>query len=472
MAKCKFPRLVANEYIKIFTKVSTWVLIALVVLTSIGYTAVAKFTQYMDEKNRVQYMDSVNLEEDYQNQIEYQKQEKAPGYENEIERLQFLLDHKIGYNDWRYDEIAKLYLEKANLESEADGTDLERVQKQLQNKLDLIAADNWKGYYTLMQNQYMSDPELSKEEKEASAYLYNYALKNDVKPDPNDWRISLAREVSEAKMGLLQFQEVQGQQMNEEALTAKAEMEKTALTGDYRLTHNLETVPAKVDLNSISGFDFWSVLGLSNILINVISMVIIIIAGASIANEFTNGTIKFLLINPVKRWKIFLSKYTMILTLSVLLVLGFFVTNTLFSGILFGFGDILNPYLYVADGVVKQIPGLLFILWQYLIGSVNLIVMGTLAFAISSLLRNSAVAIGVSVFAMLAGNVIVMFLGGALHLDWARFLIFANTDLNAIISGTTIFQGMTPGFSLAVIGVHMVIFFLTAWDGFMRRESI
>ena len=111
-------------------------------------------------------------------------------------------------------------------------------------------------------------------------------------------------------------------------------------------------------------------------------------------------------------------------------------------------------------------------MWQYLIGSVNLIVMGTLAFAISSLMRNSAVAIGISVFAMLAGNTMVTFLGTILQQDWARFFIFANTDLNAIMTGTSIFPNMTVGFSLCVIAVHMVIFFLTAWDGFMRRESI
>lgn len=206
-------------------------------------------------------------------------------------------------------------------------------------------------------------------------------------------------------------------------------------------------------------------------MIGVVSMIIIIFAGSSIANEFSTGTVKFLLINPVKRWKIFLSKYVTILSMSIMLVLAFFVTNTLCSGLFFGLSDIIAPYLYVSNGAVHSLPGLLFILWQYLLGSVNLVVMGTLAFAISSLLRNSAVAIGVSVFVMLAGSTIIAFMS-ALQLDWARFFIFANTDLNAIINGSSSFPNMTVGFSLSVIAVHMIIFFLTAWDGFMRRESI
>ena len=110
-------------------------------------------------------------------------------------------------------------------------------------------------------------------------------------------------------------------------------------------------------------------------MINVISLAIIIIAGASIANEFSSGTIKFLLINPVKRSKIFLSKYVMILTLSVFLILGFYVVNVLCAGILFGFDSITSPYLYAVDGAIHQMPGLSFVLWKYLLGSVNLIVM-------------------------------------------------------------------------------------------------
>ena len=107
---------------------------------------------------------------------------------------------------------------------------------------------------------------------------------------------------------------------------------------------------------------------------------------------------------------------------------------------------------------------------QYLLGSVNRIVMATLAFAISSLIRSSALAIGVSLFAMLAGSGAVLFLKEALNIDWARYIVFANTDLNAILSGTTPFVNQTIGFALGVIAVYMVVFLLTAWDGFVRRE--
>lgn len=99
-----------------------------------------------------------------------------------------------------------------------------------------------------------------------------------------------------------------------------------------------------------------------------------------------------------------------------------------------------------------------------------MIVMSTLAFAISSLVRSSALAIGVSLFAMLAGSGGVLFMKNILQIDWVRYTIFANTDLNSIVTGSTPFASQTVGFALLVIAAHMVVFLLTAWDGFVRRE--
>ena len=106
---------------------------------------------------------------------------------------------------------------------------------------------------------------------------------------------------------------------------------------------------------------------------------------------------------------------------------------------------------------------------MYSFSSVEMIVMATLAFAISSLARSSALAIGVSVMAYVGGNTIVLFLQ-QLNFDWGRYLIFSNLSLADTLSGSTGFAGQTIMFNLVVIAVHMVVFILTAWDGFIRRE--
>ncbi|MCI8501853.1 MAG: ABC transporter permease subunit [Oscillospiraceae bacterium] len=468
----KFFRLVQNEHIKIFTRISTWVLIILMAVVSIGFTGLMKLIEY--QNNNVVYTD--DYKESYEREIQYLKSDKSEGYEIQIERYEFLIAQDINpYGTWQYEAASTQFDRKASLLSQAElggitEAELETGLKEIDACLKQIADKDWKGYYQRMIAENNTDPTLSAAQKEANNYYYSYLVQNNIDPDSKDWRISLVDQIQSDKTSLLAIEQV-GTLNGEQQEQAKGYQERI-LMNEHRLEHNLKAVAGQVSFDSYAEIDFWTVMGSSNVLIGVVSMIVIIMAGSSIANEFSTGTIKFLLINPVKRWKIFLSKYVTIISMSVMLVLCFFFLNTFLSGILFGFGDIAAPYLYLSGDTVRELPGILFTLWQYLIGSVNLIVMGTLAFAISSLMRNSAVAIGISVFAMLAGNTMVTFLGTILQQDWARFFIFANTDLNAIMTGTSIFPNMTVGFSLCVIAVHMVIFFLTAWDGFMRRESI
>ena len=95
--------------------------------------------------------------------------------------------------------------------------------------------------------------------------------------------------------------------------------------------------------------------------------------------------------------------------------------------------------------------------------------MTTMAFMISSMMRSSALAIGIGVAALLGGSMVVALLA-QLGCDWGRYLIFANMYLSQAATGSTVFPNQTLGFSVAVLAVHMVIFLLTAYDGFTRRE--
>ncbi|MCL1852135.1 MAG: hypothetical protein FWF88_03770 [Peptococcaceae bacterium] len=53
-------------------------------------------------------------------------------------------------------------------------------------------------------------------------------------------------------------------------------------------------------------------------------------------------------------------------------------------------------------------------------------------------------------------------------MDWLAKI--ANTNLNGIMTKSTPFLGQTVPFAMTVIAVYMVVFWLTAWDGFVRRD--
>lgn len=204
-------------------------------------------------------------------------------------------------------------------------------------------------------------------------------------------------------------------------------------------------------------------------MITAISILIIIIASGIVSSEFSSGTVKFLLINPVSRWKILVSKYASLLSVTFAMLLICYISSAIFSGVFSGFQDIGAPYLYVSGEQVQSGSSFLFMAWRYLLGSIELIMMATLAFTLSSLTRNSAISIGLGVSLFLVGGTVTSFLATN-QLDWARYMLFANTNLNYISMKLTPFLGHTITFALIVLAVYMGVFWLTAWDGFVRRD--
>lgn len=94
--------------------------------------------------------------------------------------------------------------------------------------------------------------------------------------------------------------------------------------------------------------------------------------------------------------------------------------------------------------------------------------MVTFVFMISSIFRNSALAIGLAIFLMFAGNQIVLFF---MERDWAKYILFTNTDLRQYVNGNIpLIEGMTLGFSITVLIVYYVIFAVLSWIFFTKRD--
>jgi ABC-2 type transport system permease protein len=196
---------------------------------------------------------------------------------------------------------------------------------------------------------------------------------------------------------------------------------------------------------------------------------IIIVAGSILSAEFSAGTVKFLLINPVKRWKIFAAKYITVLTFSLAMLITLYVFNVIFAGVFLGFGDLFAPHLSVADGGVVTGSSLLFLASRYLLGVVEVIILGTFAFAVSSLVRSSALAIGLGVFLYFSGWMAVNILA-QMNFYQAKYILFANTNLLNISHGMSGFVNHTLTFAVVNIAVYMFVFLLTAYDGFVRGD--
>jgi ABC-2 type transport system permease protein len=103
---------------------------------------------------------------------------------------------------------------------------------------------------------------------------------------------------------------------------------------------------------------------------------------------------------------------------------------------------------------------------------VEMVMMVTMAFAISALTVKNSLSIGFTLFLYFTGYFWVELLR-EFDVQWGKYLLFANLDLATyLFGGFPAFDGMTLGFSLAMLAVHYVLFVFLAWWGFARREVI
>jgi len=205
-------------------------------------------------------------------------------------------------------------------------------------------------------------------------------------------------------------------------------------------------------------------------------LLIMIIAVDIVSSERSMGTIKLLLTRPVSRFKILLSKY-IALILSVSLVIFIFgLLSYLISAIMFGNQGWSAPVLtgFSTQGGELDISGVRLVSqWQFIIQQFGLawfisLVVGTLSFMLSILMRSSAAGMGTMLACLIAGAILSNMVSSW---DSAKYLFMVNLGLMDYVSGSAPpIEGMTLGFSLAVLAAWMVGSLLVSFTVFMRKD--
>lgn len=234
--------------------------------------------------------------------------------------------------------------------------------------------------------------------------------------------------------------------------------EESVAVNDYHLENDIRTEVGTM----------WDGINTSAELIILITLFTVIVAGDSVAGEFTGGTIKLLLIRPASRLKVLLAKYTSMIMFGLLLLVTLFITSVIVNGIFFGFGYMDLPLISMNnDGDIIE-RSMVANLWKtYLLNGVSTIMFVTMAFMISTAFRSSAMAIGFSIFALFAGTILAEV---AQRYAWGKYLLFSNLDLSQHLAGRPYQDDMTLAFSITVLAVYYILFNLVAWLVFTRRD--
>jgi ABC-2 type transport system permease protein len=207
-------------------------------------------------------------------------------------------------------------------------------------------------------------------------------------------------------------------------------------------------------------------------------LIVVILAADLVSSEYASGTIKLLLTRPVARWRILLSKYlALVLSISLVMLITAILSYVI-SGIIFGYRGWDLPVLtgFVQQGnqlITNQVH--LIPQWKYIILAYGLawfasISVGTLAFMVSVLVRNTATSMGVMLAAVISGSLLTQL---APSWESLRYFVFINLRLTDYLAGNPVMiSGMSLPFSLAVLSIWSVVGIIIAFVTFSRRDVL
>ncbi|WP_338471447.1 ABC transporter permease [Niallia sp. XMNu-256] len=207
-----------------------------------------------------------------------------------------------------------------------------------------------------------------------------------------------------------------------------------------------------------------------------IPLLVMVIASDLVSSEHTLGSIKLLLTRPVQRWRILLSKYiTLIMAVSLIVaIVG--VLSFLISGLVFGYKGLNAPVITgftAANGELDLSNVRMISQWEFLLMDFGLVwfvavVVGTLSFMISVLIRSTAAGMGIMLAALISGSILSSMVSSW---DSAKYLFMVNLNLTGYLNGTAPpVEGMTLQFSIIILAVWWLIGLAGSFLVFTRQD--
>lgn len=217
---------------------------------------------------------------------------------------------------------------------------------------------------------------------------------------------------------------------------------------------------------------------LDNAVTLFIPLLVMAIASDIVSSERSTGTIKMLLTRPIRRWKVLLSKWIVLMMFTGIIVLLTALLSYLISGLVFGYGGWTYPIFTgfsltgtdVNFEAVHTVPSWLYLLMQLGLVWFSSLVVAALGFMISVLVRSTAASIVTLMATLIAGSILYNM---ASSWPTAKYLFMINLKLTDYLAGTPApVEGMTMPFSLAVLTVWGAAGLIVAFRVFTKQDIL
>ena len=203
-----------------------------------------------------------------------------------------------------------------------------------------------------------------------------------------------------------------------------------------------------------------------------IIVIVVMVAGTIVSEEFNKGTIKLLLVKPYNRNKILLAKFITVLIMigfSVVLLIGM---ELIVGGFVFGFDSLQIPVVVYnfSTNMLQEINIFAYLGTQILMILPSIILLATLSFALSTIFTNSPVAIALPLLGYM-GVAVINQLAMQYNIGFLKYFVTLNWDFTQYLYGSMpLMEGLTPEFSVVICLLYFLVMMIPTFAIFKKKN--
>lgn len=453
--------LIKNEIYKILHKRGTFIVL---IITALFITLVS----YLIGHEQVNY---VSTERYYNSDTGSVAENKTNQEMNELSKK---------YNDktWQYYVMDYVYTIISNYNYAKEGNYLdENIENEYNTIKKTLTSDDWKYFVNVNtkslknelkdyeENLKSATSDKAKKDIEAEIYRINvaiemneYRLKENVKYG-NDYINNAIDDVISLASQVKTYETT----TNEETKTQLEQSVKSYYKSRYILEN-------KEDINNESNLRYI----MTNFYSEYTFLILVfgvMIAGAIVSEEYNKGTIKSLLITPYKRSTILLSKFITVIIFTILFIIISYLMQIIIGGLFLGFGSLSNHVVeYNLASKSLEVMSLSKYVLLYSIANLpQIILLVTLAFAVSTIVGNTAFAIVIT-FAGVIGSSIINMFASAYKIEILKYFVTTNWDFNYYLFGGTSPYKTSLTHAIIVCIIYFLIMVITSFIVFNKKN--
>ena len=462
--------LIKNEITKILKKKSIYIMLIVTlgftILTNViykyAYSAIMNGSYYSEGYIKL-------LEEDIKklNPENPEEVDEYISYKTDIDTYNLLKEYDK--NSWQYEVVQKYgsnYISQINQYTykNKDSEALEKIKAEYNEFVKRLNSGDWRKFaeeeLEIAKNSMVDATSdiMANEQVETLEMRLKYNIEYG-----NNYKNRALSTYSNSKMEVLQYEQDNNNKTYNQKISyqkAKANLEKSkyAIENDKDIFN--ESNSRGILLNLFSEYELF------------IIITVVLIAGAIVSEEFNKGTIKLLLVRPYGRRKILFAKFIVVILTVLFIMIALGIMQFIVGGIFFGFESLKVPAVEYnhSTGMLEEMSILKSVILTGLGKLPIYILIGTLAFALSTLFTNTAVAITISLLGYMASSMINQF-AHFYNIAWLKYFVTPNWDFTQFFYGSLPnMEGLSIAFSAVICVIYFLIMIIPTFIVFKRKN--